>query len=330
MPKIVHRDTILKQTNDKPPSDRTYSEIQEVCGKDKNIRKSLYGLLKKGEIEIDGYDFESEPKGRFKLSNITFKKTESDYTNPIQVKGLLDEPLKDENYSKIQKLFKKRIEEINSIYHQELDELKEIEDLIPLADAINDGHIKEEDVYRNYPLDEMYDDPDIDHGIIIQEELPSGEPRFDYRITYRDVLKKDPEAKIYCLKKNFISKLAAIDIIIPKFPYFGNSRNRRIVYDHRIKSDSFHTHHNFGSSSFSSDYYRHLSHLPINIFNEQTLFNYFVIGAIRSEENREDKLWTLANDLTDKHPYNFAEKLRIIDEINAYIESDQDFRILKF
>lgn len=349
MAKSVYRDKILNKIDDGPSSDRTYNSIKEACGKDTNFRKSLYGLIKQGEIEVDAYDLEAKPRGMFKLSNITFKKTESDYTNPIKVKGLLDEPLKDDNYSKIQKIFKKRIEEINSIYHKELKRLKEIEDLIPLADAIKDGYVKGEriiksgeTIYRKFLLDEKFKKfpDDFDYGEVVhQKDHLTGKVLKYHAITFEDILEKDATAKIYCIRKPFKSQLAAYEVI-SEFPYFGKYNKRRIVYDVYVPdfgdefwgqelSFTFYMHLIREDMSFSEEFEQHLDHLPIDVFDEQKLFNHFVIGALRNEENREDMLWTLATDLTDKQPGDFVEKLRIISRIREQ-QFDDVQRFLNF
>ena len=53
-----------------------------------------------------------------------FKKVNPNITNPIYVKSLLDNPLEDNNFFKIQQIFKKHIDDINQIYFNDIKEFR--------------------------------------------------------------------------------------------------------------------------------------------------------------------------------------------------------------
>ena len=94
--------------------------LKTKCGqgnKISNIRKALYRLIKENKIEVNGYDKEFN---NFSYEGIMFRKVDPNITNPIYVKGLLDNPLENNNFFKIQQIFKKHIDEINQIYFNEL------------------------------------------------------------------------------------------------------------------------------------------------------------------------------------------------------------------
>jgi len=121
--------------------------LKTSCGqgnKISNMKKALYRLLKEGKIEFNGYDKEFT---KFSYDGIMLKKVNPNITNPIFVKGLLDNPLKDDNYLKITKIFKKRIDDINRIYNYEIKTLENIMDKMPLKKAIKLGYIKSDDAY---------------------------------------------------------------------------------------------------------------------------------------------------------------------------------------
>jgi hypothetical protein len=277
MAKSKYIPLILEKLDSGPLSLRT---LKQECGQGNtinNLRKPLHRLLLEGKIEIKGYD---EGCKTFNIDCIMIKKVDTQFNNPIYVKGLLDKPLESDNYSQIQTIFNKRIEKINQIYHSEIKELKDIQGTMPLKDAIKLEYIKPDDVYEKFP-----DQKDI---------------------TFGDILEEYPNAEAWYLKKDFQSKIGIIHTSIldgKNYPYFGGIRGKRINYDG-----------NYGEKrSFVDSYENYLSHLPIDKFAEQSLFTHFVIGVLKEKgEDREDRMWALASDLTEIDLTLFVDKLRVI------------------
>ena len=275
MEKIDYRATILEKL-DKGPA--TIGTLKKECKQGKkitNLRKTFHKLLKEGIIEVNGYDKEGES---FKLDNILFKKVDRNYKNPIYVKGLLDNPLEDNNYFKIQQIFKTRMSEINQIYWAEIKELENITGKMPLKEAIDLGYIKLEDTYT-------------------KDDAP---------IMCADILKEYPQAKLLYLKRAFASKIACTTCPTPRKSFFFSQRNVIELFegDKRL-------------ISFADRYESFFSHLPIDEYHEQNLFKHFVIGALREKgEEKEKHLWELASDLTDIDLTLFTQKLRIVEYID--------------
>jgi len=259
--------------------------LKDNCGqgnKITNIRKALHQLLRNGVIEINGYDLGCKT---FNYDCIMVKKIETNVDNPIYVKGLLDNPLLDDNYSKIRELFKKRIETINQIYHHELEELNEIQGKIPLKDAIDKGYVSSDKYHHT--------------------EGPRNEVK---KVTLGEMLKRHPDAQIFFLKRRFDSQIANITRPYKvDYPYFSGRLNFKTSSNRFIKGTDI------PNSGFLNSYRNYLIHLPINDFWEKELFQYFVIGALRTEgEEREDRLWRLAITLTQDLA-SFVQKLEVID-----------------
>lgn len=299
---------ILESLNERSVSIGT---LKKNCGQGKkitNIRKALHQLLREGLIEINGYDSGCKT---FNYDCIMVKKVETNFNNPIYIKELLDNPLKNDNYSKIQEIFSKKIKMVNNIYNEELIKLNKLEGSMRLNKAIEEGNIKKDQIYREEFLDERYYDPEDPKYAkigqqIIEENPQTGNSRIKHRIIVEDILKLDPKARIHFLKAPFTSQIA-IHIIQEKFPYFGHYKKLNYCDEEYCYSDSF-----------LRDYKIYLSHLPIDKVDEQILFNKFVIGALRGNsmyKNKEDLLWELATDLSNIEVYNFVEKLRVITYI---------------
>lgn len=286
--------------------------LKEKCGqgnKITNIRKALYTLLKDKKIEINGYDKECTC---FNYNCIMLKKVNSEYTNPIYIKSLLDKPLEDTNYSKIQQIFKKRIDDINQIYYNEIQTLDSITDKMPLKEAIKSGYIKSDEIYRQYNV----------------TKDPNKEGKLK-RVTFNDFLKRHPESEIFYLKVNFQTELAVVDYIkTMKFPYFGN--HKYLEYDGYDKDKNAMM--RIRRRKFVGRYKSHFNHLPINEMDEKRLFDYFIISSLRENaKNRDDQLWSLASDLADDKHINFVEKMRVLEyiydaEIQADIENNNPHR----
>lgn len=287
--------------------------LKEKCGqgsKITNIRKALYQLLKNGLVEVNGYNLGCK---NFNYDCIMLKKVETDIKNPIYVKGLLDNPLQDDNYFKIQQLFKRKIEEINQIYNDEIKEINEIEGIMSLKKAIELNHVKTEDIYSSMGVD---DSEGIEYGSVEATGDPKIPYYFVHTVTIGDVLERDPQAQIYYLKKHFSSELIPTSMSLGEFPYFkmrlGGGRRYRIDFDDGRRRPRVPW-----PSSFLNTYKNYLDHLPVNTFMEQALFNYFIIGALRAEEKSKDEvLWKLSMDLTENKLYLFVNKLRVIEQIN--------------
>lgn len=267
--------------------------LKEKCGqgnKITNIRKALHQLLRNQAIEINGYDSGCKT---FNYDCIMVKKVETNVNNPIYVKGLLDNPLLDENYFKIRELFKKRIETINQIYYRELEELNEIQGKMPFKEAIDKGYVRSERYHHT-----------------------EGPPDGIKKVTHGEILKKRPDAQVFFLKRRFDSQIA--NIMRPykeDYPYFGN-KARIKTSDRRIRGTGI------PNQGFLNSYKNHLSHLPINEFWEKELFEYFVIGALRvKDETREDRLWGLAITLTEDF-VSFVEKLEVVDFLSERMFDD--------
>jgi len=262
--------------------------LKTSCGqgnKISNMRKALYRLLKEGKIEFNGYDKEFT---KFSYDGIMLKKVNPNITNPIFVKGLLDNPLKDDNYLKITKIFKKRIDDINRIYNYEIKTLENIMDKMPLKKAIKLGYIKSDDAYTK-----SHNRKDVtknnEKGII----------------TFDDILKEHPGTEIYYLNGSFKTDLAfSIDFNSKeKYPYFGSKTI--LYYDGKV------------NWNFLKKYKSYFSHLPINDWGKKRLFEYFIIGALKEKgENKDDRLWKLASLLAETDHVKFVEKLRVLEYIN--------------
>lgn len=291
--------------------------LKKACGQGKqitNIRKPLYRLLKEKKIEVSGYD---EKCTTFHYDCIMLKKVNPNYTNPIYVQGLLDNPIDKNNYFEIQQIFSNLIEDINQIYHKEIRTLESITDKMPLKDAIKSGFIKSDGIFRIFTI---YTDPktkqqwkEIEGNRNSIDRLKDGKGKFEevkrklIKRTFEDVLKHDHEAEIWYLKDKFRSDLALTDYIARNLPYFGTKKY--LKYEGKYEG-------RYGKDNFVDGYKDFFSHLPINERDEKLLFKHFVIGALKEKgEKRDDKLWELAYDLTDIHHDTFVEKLRILDII---------------
>lgn len=295
MPKSKYKPIILKRLDEGPASLRT---LKELCGKNSNIRKSLHGLLKDGIIEINGYDNTCDS---FKESCMMFKKVDSNYKNPIYVKRLLDNPMDGNNYIKIRKLFKTRIEQINQIYWDESRQLEEIVEKMPLKDAINQGYIKKDRVHQKFILDKklerwMHRVTGESRGVFSFGEIKppviddNEEGPLQKNITLEDVLNKYPNAEVWYFKKPFESEIVAIENIS-----YSKKNNFRVTT--RIDVNETET-----KKDFVKIYYQdHFQVLPINDWAEEFLFRNFVIGALKyQKEDKEEVLWNTAIDLTEK------------------------------
>lgn len=306
MPKSKFKPLILEKLEKGPASLGT---LQEVCGKESNIRKTLYGLLKEGIIEINGFDESCET---FKASCMMFRKVEGNIKNPIYVHGLLDNPLKDDNYFKIQQLFSNRINEVNQTYHEELEHLKDIQGRMPLKEAIESHYVDHDQV----------------HHII-----GMGAPSEGKKVTYKDILQRYPEAEVYYLKKEFKTKLAPLLMgTNVNYPYFGY-RKARIFYDYGFYHKSSNNPWGYRDRSFVKHYKTYLSHLPINKFKEEMLFRHFVINSLREKDKtgKKDSIWNLAMTLTNKGLPLFVEKLRVIEYIAEFDDYLDNFgAVLRF
>lgn len=270
---------ILKELDKKPVSIGT---LKQKCGqghKITNIRKALYQLLKNNIIEINGYNNECKT---FNYDSIMLKKVDTSLTNPIYVKGLLDNPLKDNNYMKIRELYRKRIEEINKIYYNEIEELNNITGKMPLKIALKKGYLKESDTFK------ILNVPD------------------SIKMTFSEILNIDPNASVWYFKKRFSSELALMwENYNVTYPYFG--KRARVEYQG----------HEQGDLSFVSSYISFLDDLPINRYAEEFFFRVEVIGALSAkEEDKEKFLWETAINLTTKDLIDYVNTLRRISLTN--------------
>lgn len=282
---------ILEELEDGPASIGT---LKEKCGqgsKITNIRKALYQLLKNGLVEVNGYNLGCK---NFNYDCIMLKKVETNFDNPIYVKGLLDDPIRGNNFSKIRNLFKKRIEKVNQCYYDEIKELEEIQGKMPLKDAIDRGFV---DAHKT--------------------QHRAGRPGNKESISFGDMLIKYPDAQIFFLKKRFISKIANISRPVNMtYPYFS----RRLEYSGSRYGEG---------NDFVESYKNYLNHLPINDFWEDILFNHFVIGALRiNGEEKESALWNLAKTLTENLTL-FVDELKVVDYI-AETLADNEYDSLQW
>lgn len=264
--------------------------LKSKCGqgnKISNIRKALFRLLKENKIEINGYD---KQFNNFSYDGIMIKKVNPNLTNPIYVKGLLENPLENNNYLLIQQIFKKRIDLINEIYYKEIRTIENIMDKMPLKEAIKRDYIKGSDVYRKY---KTYENNDKEGTL--------------HKVTFNNVLDKHPETEIWYLSDSFSTSLALTMSTMDskKFPNFTSKKF--LKYDERD-----------GERTFLDKYKDFFSHLPINGLEEKLLFKYFVINALK--KNEDEILWELAYDLTARELFFLVDKFKIIDII-----SDNEF-----
>ncbi len=261
--------------------------IKFACGQGKkinNIRKGLMGLLKLGKIEVHGYD----PKCKvFKTDCIMFKKVNPNHKNPLYVKKLLENPLEGNNYDEILKVFKNRIKQINNIFIHEANHLEEIIDKMSLKEAIESKKIE----------------PVVITNVNIKNNNGLLETK---KITLEEVLKYYPNAEIWYLKKKFNTNLGIITYPYGNPPYFE--------YWSGVKLDLT---GNETKKEFVRKYFARHFNLPITEWTEQELFKYVVIGALKGDENnKEDKLWELASDLTNNGP----SLIKFVQKINLYLD----------
>ena len=106
-----------------------------------NIRKPLFRLFKEKKIEIKGYNNECT---NFSYDCILLKKSNTNYINPIYLKGFLDNPMENNNYFEIQHIFSNVTEDINQIYYKEIKTLEKIMEKMPLKNSIKSNYIKPE------------------------------------------------------------------------------------------------------------------------------------------------------------------------------------------
>lgn len=294
MPKSKYKPIILKRLDEGPASLRT---LKELCGKNSNIRKSLHGLLKEGVIEINGYDKTCKS---FKESCMMFKKVDSNYKNPIYVKRLLDNPMEGNNYIKIRKVFKARIDQINHIYMDESRQLEEIVEKMPLKDAIDKGYIEKDNVHQKFIFEKMsktwmFKVNDKSKGVITSDEI---KPPSDYNeedegplqldITLEHVLNKYPQAEIWYFKKPFQSEIVGMEDT-------SYSKNN-FVFTTRVDVKGTET-----KKYFVKTYYQaHFHEFPINDWAEEFLFRDIIINSLKyQKEDKEEILWNTALDLTE-------------------------------
>jgi hypothetical protein len=300
MPKSKFKPLILEKLEEGPASLGT---LQEICGKESNIRKALYGLLREGIIEINGYD---EGCKTFKTSCMMFRKVDGNIKNPIYVQGLLDNPLKDDNYFKIQQLFSNRINEVNQTYREELEHLKDIQGRISLKEAIESHYLNPDQVHHRKRR--------VDHELV--------------DVTYKDMLREHPEAEVYYLKREFITTLAPLlmDSNV-NYPYFGKG-HKRLLYDRNFDNIML-----LKDRGFVKQYKSYLHHLPITKFQEEILFRHFVINSLRKKDKtgKKDIIWDLALTFTNKDLSLFVEKLRVIEYIAEFDDYLDNFEaVLRF
>jgi hypothetical protein len=281
---------ILKTIGDNGASVGTLKKACNQGNKITNIRKALYRLLKEGKIEINGYDTEFN---NFSYDGIILKKVNSNYTNPIYVKGLLDYPLKDDNYFEIQRIFKKRIDLINQLYNEDIKRLSNIMDKMPLKEAIESGYITSEYVYTGFTIHKDLNDK-------------KGEKE---KLIFEDLLIEHPETEIWYLKDKFSTSLA--------YSYTFNTNKDSPYYFSRRPLLKYEGRH--GERTFLDRYKEYFhDNLPIGSLQERQLFNHFVIGALKEKgEKKDERLWELASDLTDQILF-FVKKLDILDYIHDY------------
>jgi len=255
-------------------------DLKKECGQGNtinNLRKPLHRLLKDEKIEIRGYDEQCET---FNIDCIMIQKVDTQFNNPIYVKSLLDKPLESDNYSKIQILFKNRIENINQIYQAEIKELTDIQGKMTLKEAMKLGYIDPDEEYQDF----------------------AGKKE----ITFAEILNEYPNTELWYLKRNFSSKIGIIHTSIldgRKYPYFGGIRGKRLKYEG-----------DYGNKrSFIDSYKKFFSHLPIDKFTEQSFFTHFVLNVLKEEgEDAEERKWRLASDLVETDLTIFVDKLRVI------------------
>ncbi|MCC7551566.1 MAG: hypothetical protein KO316_08820 [Methanobacterium sp.] len=319
MPKSKYKPIILKILDERPASLRT---LKELCGKNSNIRKSLHGLLKEGIIEINGYDNTCES---FKESCMMFKKVDSNYKNPIYVKRLLDNPMDGDNYIKIRKIFKTRIEQINKIYIDESRQLEEIVEKMPLKDAINNRYIRKDTTHQIVTWTKQ----DKQWWLDINEKIRGGSSNDEInrsfinknnkknhlqkKDTLEDVLKKYPNAGIWYFKKPFRSEIVMIET-----ENYNNSTNLRFTTQIDVNGTE-------SKKDFVKRYYQnHFNGLPITDWAEEFLFRNFVIGSLKCQkEDKEEILWNTALDLTE----NGTTLINLVAQI-IYAEYDSEYERL--
>ena len=145
------------------------------------------------------------------------KKSNPNYINPIYVKGLLDNPMENNNYFEIQHIFSKVIEDINQIYHKEIRTLESIMEKMPLKDSIKSDYIKPAGIFRvskittNPNTGQQWEEIEANNGDYGVSKGNKGEVK---KITFEDILKHYPEAEIWYLKDKFRSNLHLM-IILP-------------------------------------------------------------------------------------------------------------------
>jgi hypothetical protein len=275
---------ILKKLDDGPATIGTLKTELHQGNKITNLRKAFHKLLKKGEIELDGYDNRCKS---FKMDCFRLKKMDINYKNPIYVKKLLEDPYHNKNFLKIREIFKKRIEEVNTIFIKEITILKESIEKMPLKMAIKQEYIK--------PRAEFKSTLEINDNKL--------------SITLREILNKYPDVSIWYFKKKFISKMAMINIQ-GNFPNFGSE----IQIDLILKD----------KNSYIQKYYRNqFPMLPIENWKEDYIFRQLVIEGIKNRENKKKILWDIACELTEEGPglIQFVNKLYIADiSLNKELE----------
>lgn len=272
---------ILETIGDDGASIGTIKKACEEGNSITNIRKSLFTLIKNGIIEVRGYDTSNN---LFNYDSIMFHKVNPNYKNPIYVKDLLDNPIKDKNYLKIQEIFKNRIDEINQIYYNELRTLENIMDKMPLKKAIKLGYVESDEIFIKISKNRKQQVIDL---------------------TLKDILNQNPETEIWYLKKVFKTELAMQTIFeTENLPFFG-TKKKLLQYEGNNETNN---------KNFLDRYKKFFDHLPIDGIHERFLFNYIVLRAFKVKgEERDEGLWNLANDLTEPYHEDFVEELRITD-----------------
>jgi hypothetical protein len=296
MEKMDYKSLILKELDEGPASIGTLKKKCEQGNKITNLRKAFHRLFKEGVIEVSGYDDNARS---FKLDNMILKKVDSELNNPLYVKGLLDNPFDNNNYSKIRKIFRERVEKVNQSYTSELQTIQENIECITLKDAIKDGKLDPKEAYHHDPL--------------FNEK---GEVIGDNPQTYGMLLEKYPDAKIWYLKNELNSKIGL------------TSRNER-----RKIPIGYHAHLQREDKSrnwnFIQKYEKVFSYLPITRPHEEWLFKFFVINALKSNGDEKDgKLWDLAVLLTQNLNL-FVDELSVIN-FAGEIESQNDNKLGRF
>lgn len=296
MEKMDYKSLILKELDEGPVSIGT---LKKKCGqgnKITNLRKAFHRLFKEGVIEVSGYD---DSANSFKLDNMILKKVDSELNNPLYVKGLLDNPFNNNNYSKIRKIFRERVEKVNQSYTSELQIIQENMECITLKDAIKLGKLDPKEGYSREPL--------------FNEK---GEVTGANTQTYGMVLEKYSDAQIWYLKNELNSKIGLT----------SNNERRKIPI-------GYHAHLQFGDKgrnwNFIQKYERVFDYLPITRPQEEWLFKFFVINALKGNGDEKDsKLWDLAILLTQSLDL-FVDELSVIN-FAGDIESQNDNKMGRF